>query len=68
LLDRIVLPRSPRRAGAAWIRVSAVPVVADLTLLGIWSFGGVVSNDYKLSMALRGLWLVGLGLVCLAVS
>ena len=39
-----------------WPRVAAaVPVIA-LVLLGIWLAGGVLTNDFRLSMALTGAW------------
>lgn len=40
-----------------WVRVTAVPAAAALTLAGIWVAGGVLSDDFRASMALTALWL-----------
>lgn len=51
-----------------WLRLLAIPVVVVLFLLGVWLFGGVVSNDFEIAMALTAAWFVVSGaaafLVC----
>jgi hypothetical protein len=39
-----------------------------LTLLGVWVFGGIVTNDFALSMALTALWFCAAGAAALAVA
>lgn len=46
-----------------WLRLALVPVVAVTVLGGIWVAGGVLTDDFRLSMVLTAAWL---GLACLA--
>ena len=46
----------------------AVPVVAVVFLFGVWVAGGVVSNDFKTSMALTAAWFLLYAVVCLLVA
>ena len=46
----------------------SIPVVAAVVLLGVWLAGGVVSNDFRLSMALTAAWFALSGLACLAIA
>jgi hypothetical protein len=46
----------------------AVPVVAAVVLLGVWVAGGVISDDYRTSMALTTVWFLLSGAACLAVA
>ena len=48
--------------------LAAVPVVAAVVLLGVWVTGGVVSDDYRTSMALTAIWFLLSGAACLAVA
>ena len=48
--------------------LAAVPVVASVVLLGVWVTGGVVSDDYRTSMALTAVWFLLSGAACLAVA
>jgi len=56
----------PPRAG--YRRVLAIPAVAVVVLFGVWVAGGVVSNDYKTSMALTAVWFLLSGAACLLVA
>jgi hypothetical protein len=49
-------------------RVLAVPVVAGLVLLGIWVTGGLITDDFTVSMWLTAAWLGLAGLACVAVA
>ena len=51
-----------------WLRLSLVPLVAALVLAGIWVSGGVLTNDFGLSMLLTALWLAAAGAAALAVA
>jgi Electron transfer DM13 len=51
-----------------WLRLALVPFVAAIVLAGIWIAGGVLTNDFRLSMLLTILWLGAVGLAALAVS
>ncbi len=50
------------------VAIGAVPVVAAVLLLGVWVAGGVISDDYRTSMALTAGWFLLSGAVCLAVA
>lgn len=39
-----------------WSRIGAVPAAAALTVAGIWVAGGVLTDDFRASMALTALW------------
>ena len=68
-MTHLVLPQPRRRAPIpAWLRILLVPFVAALTVLGVWVFGGVVTNGFKLSMALTTLWFAVAGTAALALS
>jgi len=49
-------------------RLLAVPVVAALVLAGVWVTGGVISNDFRVSMALTAVWFVVAGAACVIVA
>jgi hypothetical protein len=57
-----------RRSTPLWLRLLLVPLVAALTIAGVWFSGGVATNDFRLSMALTAVWLAAAGAVALAVS
>src|SRR5829696_9911918 len=46
----------------------AIPAVAASVVGGVWLAGGVVSNDFKTSMALTAAWFVLSGAACLLVA
>jgi Electron transfer DM13 len=52
-----------------WLRLALVPLVAAIVIAGIWAAGGVVTNDFRLSMLLTALWVgvAGLAAVVLAL-
>lgn len=40
-----------------WLRLAMVPLVAAVVLAGIWAAGGLLTDDFRLAMALTALWL-----------
>lgn len=73
MLARPSPPLEPRRAATrhfATVGSAVAPALAVgvATVLGTWFFGGVVTNDFELSLALTALWLTGLGVAVLAVA
>ena len=57
--------QAPRPSRARFL---AAPVVAAVTVLGVWIFGGVLSNSFRVSMALTAAWFVVAGAAALAIS
>jgi hypothetical protein len=49
-------------------RLLSVPAVALLVVAGVWIAGGVISNDFRLSMVLTAAWFAISGLACLAIA
>lgn len=49
-------------------RILAVPVVAALVLLGIWVTGGLITDDFSVSMWLTAAWMGAAGVACLVVA
>jgi hypothetical protein len=50
------------------MRLLVVPVVAVTVLAGVWVSGGVISNDFRTSMALTAVWFAVSGAACLLVA
>jgi hypothetical protein len=59
----------PHQAAPVLIRVLSAPVVAVVLLAGGWVAGGLITNDFMVSMVLTTAWvgLVGLGCLLLVV-
>jgi hypothetical protein len=51
-----------------WRRLGLVPLVAAIVLVGIWVSGGLLTNNFRLSMLFTTLWLALVGVMALAVS
>ena len=49
-------------------RVLAIPVVAAVVIAGVWVTGGVISNDFRVSMALTAVWFGVSGAACVIVA
>jgi Electron transfer DM13 len=47
--------------------LAAVAVVVAL-VVGVWVTGGVITNDFTLSMWLTAAWIAAAGLICLAIA
>ena len=52
----------------SWLRLSLVPPVAATVLAGIWVTGGLLTNNFRLSMLFTTLWLGLVGLSSLVVA
>ena len=50
------------------VRLLSVPVVVLALLVGIWVTGGLLTNDFKLAMALTAAWMALAGLACAVVA
>src|SRR6266545_4559911 len=50
------------------MRVLAVVAVVAVVVAGIWVTGGLISNEFRVSMVLTAAWMGLAGLVCLAVA
>jgi hypothetical protein len=57
-----------RRRFPLWLRFALVPLVAALVLVGIWVSGGLLTNDFRLSMLFTTLWFGLVGLAALVVA
>jgi Electron transfer DM13 len=51
-----------------WLRLALVPLVAAIVIAGIWVSGGVLTNDFRLSMLLTGVWVGAAGLAAVVVA
>jgi electron transfer DM13 len=60
--------RSSTRRFPLWLRFALVPLVAGVVLVGIWVTGGVLTNNFRLSMLFTTLWLGAVGLATVAVA
>lgn len=49
-------------------RVSLVPIVAAVVLLGIWVAGGLITNNFRAAMALTTTWLLLAGAAALGTA
>jgi len=50
------------------LRLLSIPVVGVTLLAGVWVAGGVITNDFRASIALTTLWFALSGLACLLVA
>jgi hypothetical protein len=50
------------------LRLAALPVTSAAVLLGVWIAGGAISDDFRVSMALTGIWLALAGAACAGVA
>ena len=50
------------------VRLLSIPAVVLALLAGIWVTGGVLTNDFKLAMALTAAWMALAGLACAFVA
>lgn len=57
-----------RRPAPLAARVLAVPLVVVALVAGIWVTGGLLTNDFKLAMALTAAWMALAGLACAVVA
>lgn len=57
---------SPRRAGVHVIGAIALAAAAGVVIAGVWIAGGVITNDFRLSMALTAAWFAIVGAASLS--
>jgi hypothetical protein len=50
------------------VRLLSIPAVAAVLLAGIWVTGGLLTNDFKLAMALTAAWIALAGIACALVA
>ena len=50
------------------LRLLAVPATAALVAIGVWVTGGLISDDFRVSMALTAAWFAVCAAVCAAVA
>ena len=47
---------SPPPTTPLWLRLALAPLAVVVVLLGIWATGALITNDFRVSMALTALW------------
>jgi hypothetical protein len=50
------------------MRLLTIPVVVVTVLAGVWVSGGVITNDFRTSMALTAVWFAISGATCLLIA
>jgi hypothetical protein len=50
------------------VRLLSIPLVAIVVLVGIWVTGALLTNDFKLAMALTAAWMALAGIACALVA
>jgi hypothetical protein len=58
---------NPTHRAPVLVRVLAIPLVAAVLLAGGWVTGGLITNDFTLSMVLTAAWVALVGLACVAL-
>ena len=58
---------SPRTAPLA-VRLPAAPATAAVVLAGLWVTGGLISNDFRVAMALTAAWMALCGATALVIA
>jgi electron transfer DM13 len=59
---------APRRSRRLLARLVAVPIVAGVVFLGVWVAGGLVTDDFRGSIALTTAWFAAAAGLCLLVA
>jgi hypothetical protein len=59
---------APRRIPRLLVQIAAVPVVAAVVALGVWVAGGLITDDFRGSVALTTLWFLAAAALCLLVA
>src|SRR4051794_14868772 len=62
------MPRLAARRPSALLCLLAVSVVAATLAVGVWVAGGIITNDFRLSIALTTAWFAISGGGCLIVA
>lgn len=61
-------PTSTTRARGLGAPLLSIPCVVAVVVAGVWVTGGVISNDFRTSMALTAVWFALAGAVCIAIG
>jgi hypothetical protein len=61
-------PTSTARARGHVAPLLSIPCVVAVVVVGVWVTGGVISNDFRTSMALTAVWFALAGAVCIAIG
>jgi hypothetical protein len=59
---------APRRTRRRLVQSLAVPIVAAGVVLGVWVTGGLITDDFRASIALTTVWLTVAAGVCLLIA
>src|SRR5687768_15451842 len=62
------MPTTRSSAARPVAALAAIPAVAATVLLGVWVAGGVITDDYRTSMALTAVWFLLSGGASLAIA
>jgi hypothetical protein len=61
-------PTSTARGRRLIAPLLSIPFVAVVVVAGVWVTGGVISNDFRTSMALTAVWFALSGAACVAIG
>lgn len=61
-------PLPARRTRRVATQIAVVPVVAAVVALGVWVSGGVITDDFRGSVALTAIWLTVAAAACVLVA
>ncbi len=59
---------APRRVRRVALQLAAIPVVVAVVVLGVWVAGGLVTDDFRGSVALTTVWFIVAAGICLLVA
>jgi hypothetical protein len=59
---------SSRHAPRRLVQYLAVPTVVVAVVLGIWVTGGLITDDFRASVALTTVWMAAAGGLCLLIA
>jgi hypothetical protein len=59
---------SPRRVSRRLVQFLAVATIAAAVVLGVWVTGGLVTDDFRASVALTTVWLAAAAGLCLLIA
>jgi Electron transfer DM13 len=61
-------PRPGKHGFPRWLRLTLAPIVAAIVLLGVWTSGGRITDDFRIAMVLTGLWFGVAGLAAVVIA
>ena len=60
--------RPTSRTAPLAVRLAAAPATAAVVLAGLWVTGGLISNDFRVAMALTAAWMALCGATALVIA